>query len=193
MSARMAELCPCCCSESVREVHLNGGGYYWDEISAELHADQSNLLYHGKVGKAQHVYLAPKDIPQAMESRNLTVRPPSTAIPHDNCHWRGLEIEMNSWNALAQGDLPGKLMQRSTPTLIQVCIQKSCPPLWLVPVCIKILQSIYRNLPQMYPWSVKVHGTRNEPLNRCAFGALLLLFIVSSNATQHLQGQAVSF
>ena len=55
------------------EVQIPGGGDYLAEIAMLLSARRQDLLYHGKIGRQQSVYLTAEDAPDSMEASSLMV------------------------------------------------------------------------------------------------------------------------
>ena len=55
------------------EVHSPGGGDYLAELAKELRSRRQDLLYHGKIGRQQSVYLSPEGAPDSMEASSLMV------------------------------------------------------------------------------------------------------------------------
>lgn len=62
-------------------MQIPGGGDYLEELAMAISARRHDLLYHGKIGRQQSVYLLAEDAPDSMDASRLmvclTLSPPS--------------------------------------------------------------------------------------------------------------------
>ena len=60
-------------SEAISEVQIQGGGYYLERIASKLDTQEGKVLYWGKIGKQQRIYLPTEDQPPELGSSELRV------------------------------------------------------------------------------------------------------------------------